>query len=50
MKRFIECEARSQNMLVPEHVDYCVAEDSSIWDVDVFVNELDSQKLGICEL
>jgi hypothetical protein len=49
MKRFIEGEARSRSMLVPEHVDYCIAEDSPVRDVDVFVNELDLQKLGICE-
>jgi hypothetical protein len=50
MKRFIEGAACSRSMLlVPEHVDYCIAEDSPVRAVDVFVNELDLQKLGICE-
>jgi transposase len=46
MKRFIEGEDRGQGTLLPEHLDDYVAEDNPVRVVDVFVDELDLDKLG----
>lgn len=45
MKRFIEGEDRGQGALLPEHLDDYVAEDNQVRVVDVFVDELDLDKL-----
>jgi hypothetical protein len=41
MKRFIEGEARTQVILLPECLDDYVAEENPVRVVDVFVDELD---------
>src|SRR5277367_1279897 len=46
MKRFIECEDRSQSTLFPERLDDYIAEDNPVRVIDVFVDELDLSQLG----
>lgn len=46
MKRFIVGEDRSQSTLFPENFDEYVAEDNSVRVVDVFVDEMDLDKMG----
>jgi transposase len=46
MKRFIEGEDRSQSTLFPEHLDDYIAEDNPVRVIDLFVDELDLDKLG----
>jgi transposase len=46
MKRFIEGEARTQVMLLPECLDDYVAEENPVRVVDVFVYQLDQGALG----
>jgi transposase len=46
MKRFIQGSDRTQGILLPEHLDDYVAENSPVRVIDVFVDELDLAKLG----
>jgi transposase len=46
MKRFIEGEERSQATLFPEQLDSYIAEDNPVRVIDVFVDELDLNKMG----
>jgi transposase len=46
MKRFIEGDDRCQSALFPECLDDYIAEDNPVRVVDVFVDELDLEKLG----
>ena len=46
MKRFIQGEHRGQSTLLPESLDNYVSDTNSVRIVDVFVDELDSVKLG----
>ena len=46
MKRFIEGEDRGQGTLLPELLDDYVAENNPVRVVDIFVDELDLEKLG----
>ena len=46
MKRFIEGDDRCQTTLFPECLDDYIAEDNPVRVVDVFVDELDLEKLG----
>src|SRR4026208_1423531 len=46
MKRFVQSEDRSQCTLFPECLDDYIAEDNPVRIIDVFVNELDLDKLG----
>src|SRR5262245_7740767 len=46
MKRFIEGAARSQSTLLPECLDDYIAENNPVRVIDVFVEELDLEKLG----
>ena len=48
MSRFIEGEARSQIVLFPERLEDWIAEDNPVRAVDVFVDELDLVRVGIC--
>ena len=47
MKRFIEGEDRSQTTLFPEHLDDYIAEDNPVRVIDVFVDELDLNGVGL---
>ena len=46
MKRYVEGEDRSQSTLFPESLDDYIAEDNPVRVIDVFVDELDLNKLG----
>lgn len=46
MKRLIQGEHRGQSTLLPESLDNYVCDTNSVRIVDVFVDELDSVKLG----
>ena len=46
MKRFVEGQDRSQSTLFPERLDDYIAEDNPVRAIDVFVDELDLDKLG----
>jgi transposase len=46
MRRFIEGALRSQSTLLPECLDDYIAEDNPVRVIDVFVDELDLEKLG----
>ena len=46
MKRFVEGQDRSQSTLFPERVDDYIAEDNPVRVIDVFVDELDLNRLG----
>jgi transposase len=46
MKRFVEGQDRSQSTLFPERVDDYIAEDNPVRVIDVFVDELDPNRLG----
>jgi transposase len=46
MKRFIEGLDRSQSTLFPERLDDYIAEDNPVRVIDVFVDELDLNRLG----
>ena len=46
MKRFVEGEARTHGVLLPEFLDDCVAEDNLVRVIDVFVDGLDFAALG----
>src|SRR5437867_9653109 len=46
MTRYVEGEDRSQATLFPESLDEYIAADNPVRIVDVFVDELDLQKLG----
>jgi transposase len=46
MKRFVEGQDRSQSTLFPESLDDYIAEDNPVRAIDVFVDELDLDKLG----
>jgi transposase len=46
MKRFIEGLDRTQTTLLPEWLEYYVAEDNPVRVVEAFVEELDLRKLG----
>lgn len=46
MSRFIEGEARSQATLFPEVLDDYIAEDNPVRVVDVFVDEIDLNRMG----
>ena len=46
MKRFVEGQDRSQSTLFPESLDDYIAEDNPVRVIDVFVDELDLDKLG----
>ena len=46
MKRYIEGEERSQSILFPERLEDYIAEDNPVRAIDVFVDELDLDKLG----
>lgn len=50
MKRFIEGEDRSQNILFPERLDDYVAEDNPVRAIEVFVESLDLRKLGFAAI
>lgn len=47
MKRFIEGESRTQATLFPEALDEYIAEENPVRVIDVFVDELDLDKMGI---
>jgi transposase len=46
MKRFIEGECRTQTTLLPESIDDYITDTNPVRIVDVFVDELDLDKLG----
>jgi transposase len=46
MKRFVQGDNRRQSFLLPEALDDYVADTNPVRVVDVFVDELDLQKLG----
>jgi transposase len=46
MKRFVQGDSRSQSFLLPEALDDYVTDTNPVRVVDVFVDELDLQKLG----
>ena len=46
MTRYVEGEDRSQATLFPERLDEYIAADNPVRVVDVFVDELDLQKMG----
>ena len=46
MKRYIEGEDRSQSILFPESLEDYIAEDNPVRVIDVFVDELDLDRLG----
>ena len=46
MKRFVEDECREQSVLLPERLDYWIAEDNPVRAVDAFVYELNFISLG----
>jgi hypothetical protein len=46
MSVFIVGADRNQATLFPESLDDYVAEESSVWVIDVFVDELDLEMLG----
>ena len=46
MKRFIQGESRTQSILLPESLDDYVADTNPVRVIDVFVDELDLDKLG----
>ncbi len=46
MTRYVEGEDRSQATLFPESLDEYIAADNPVRVVDVFVDELDLQKMG----
>ena len=46
MTRFIEGEGRSQSVLFPERLEDWISEDNPVRVVDVFIDELDLQRLG----
>jgi transposase len=46
MKRFIEGQVRSQSTLFPERLEDYIAEDNPVRVIDVFVEELDLDRLG----
>ena len=46
MSGFIEGEDRRQATLFPERIDDYIAEDSPVWVIDVFVDNLDLSGLG----
>ena len=50
MKRFIQGEHRGQSTLLPESLDNYVSDTNSVRIVDVFVDELDSVKLGFYDV
>src|ERR1700756_5370955 len=46
MKRFVQGDSRTQSFLLPEALDDYVTDTNPVRVVDVFVDELDLQKLG----
>lgn len=46
MKRFIQGSDRTQGLVLADHLDDYVAEDNPVRVVDVFVDELDLERLG----
>jgi transposase len=46
MKRFVEGQDRSQSTLFPECLEDYIAEDNPVRAIDVFIGELDLQRLG----
>src|SRR5580698_304497 len=46
MKRFVQGDNRTQSFLLPEALDDYVTDTNPVRVVDVFVDELDLQKLG----
>jgi transposase len=46
MKRFVQGDNRTQSFLLPESLDDYVSDTNPVRVVDVFVDELDLQKLG----
>jgi transposase len=46
MKRFIEGECRTQTILLPDSIDDYITDTNPVRIVDVFVDELDLEKLG----
>lgn len=46
MKRFVQGQDRNQGIMLPELLDDFVTEDNPVRVVDVFVDQLDLQKLG----
>jgi transposase len=46
MKRFVQGDNRTQSFLLPEALDDYVTDTNPVREVDVFVDELDLQKLG----
>jgi transposase len=46
MKRFIEGQERSQNTMFPERLDDYIAEDNPVRVIEVFIEELDLNRLG----
>ncbi len=46
MKRYIDGEDRSQATLFPEQLDSYIAEDNPVRVIDVFVDDLDLNKMG----
>lgn len=47
MKRFVQGENRSQSTLFPESLDEYVTEDNPVRVIEVFIDELDLEQLGI---
>ena len=46
MKRFVQGDSRTQSFLLPDALDDYVTDTNPVRVVDVFVDELDLQKLG----
>ena len=46
MKRYVEGEDRFQSTLFPERLDDYIAEDNPVRAIDVFIDELDLERLG----
>src|SRR6202022_4428011 len=47
MKRFVQGDSRTQSFLLPEALDDYVTDTNPVRVVDVFVDELDLQKIGV---
>ena len=46
MKRFVEGEDRRQGVLLPEYLDDYVSEENPVRVIDLFVDELNLERLG----
>ena len=47
MKRFVEGTDRGQSTLFPEYLEDWIDENNPVRVIDVFVDELDSRRVGV---